>query len=237
MGVQQLNESSIVTEVPSVLAAAHELKSPLVLIRQLALQLEESPDSVSLERIKLTAERSLRLVESLTRSSRLDDALFECEPVSINALYTDVAHELYPLATALGQSIHVTMPSKNLIVVGNQTLLRSVLLGLCDNALSHNDANQPVVLSARRSGQMINAEVRDHGPDSQSLARIKRSIGRRPTPLSGRPRSSGLGLLIASQFAEYMQAELTLTRHHKGGATFGLRVPESGQLSLLGRVT
>lgn len=234
MGVQQLQEGVIVTEVPSVLAAAHELKSPLVLIRQLALQLEESPDSVSLERIKLTAERSLRLVESLTRSSRLADTLFECEPVSINALYTDVAHELTPLATALGQTINVRMPAKNLIVVGNQTLLHSVLLGLCDNALSHNDVTQPVVLSARRAGQSVSAEVRDYGPDSESLARLKRTIGKRPSPLSSRPRSSGLGLLIATQFAEYMQAELTLTRHRAGGATFGLRIPESGQLSLLG---
>ena len=70
----------------SLVAAAHELKTPLVLMRQLSIQLAQTDDprknTEIIERIRLTAERSLRLTDSLTKSARLADALFELEPPS-----------------------------------------------------------------------------------------------------------------------------------------------------------
>ena len=233
MGAQQGNDDQLWQSMPSLLAAAHELKSPLVLIRQLSLQLEESPDSVSLERIGLTAERSLRLVEGLTRSSRLEDTLFECEPISIQAFYEDVLHEVTPLAHALSQKIELDMPRRHLTVVANQTLLRSIILGLCDNALTHNDATKPVRLSARKQNGRVVTHVRDFGPYSPTLQKINSQIGKGTFPVGARPRSSGLGLMIARQFADHMNADLSLTRHRGGGSTFSVSLIESRQISLM----
>lgn len=221
------------SEVPSLLMAAHEIKAPLVLIRQLSLQLEEDIQSEHVERIKLTAERSLRLVESLTKVSRLEDGLFATEPIAIKVIYDEVAHELHPLARALGQDIVIDVPNRSLVAVANPMLLRSILLGLCDNALTHNQTSQPVILRAQRRGERIKLGVRDHGPATDSLKYIRRHLGKTMMPLSSRPRSSGLGLMIAGKFAKSMNAELSLVRHRQAGATFYLTIPESKQLSLV----
>lgn len=228
-----MSEGNIWNDVPTLLAAAHELKSPLVLIRQLALQLEDEGQSLAAERIRLTAERSLQLVEGLTRVARLDDALFECEPIQMASLYDEVAHEMAPLAHALTQSIHVTVPRGTLTVVGNRSLLRSVLLGLCDNALTHNNPTQPIVLGAYRTADRVVASVRDFGPETSQLSEVRRRLGTMPQTMSGRPRSSGLGLLIAEQFARHMDASLSLRRHRGAGVTFSVSLPASQQLSLL----
>lgn len=227
------HEGDIWSDMPTLLAAAHEMKAPLALIRQLALELEDVAENTTAERIRLTAERSLHLVESLTRVARLDDALFACEPIYLPSLYDEVAHDIEPLSRALGQSVRVVMQSRQLTVVGNRSLLRSVLLGLCDNALTHNQPHQPIVLSARSARSRVIASVRDFGPPSSQLRQIRRSIGVSAQPIRNRPRSSGLGLLIAEQFARHMNAELHLCRHRSRGATFSINLPASQQLSLL----
>lgn len=224
-------ESGIWHDVPSVLAAAHELKSPLVLIRQLTFQLGE--DDETARRIRLTAERSLQLVEGLTKVSRLQDALFESEPIYIPALYEEVAHELAPLARALDQRIEIHVPRAPVTVVGNRSLLRSVMLGLCDNALTHNDVTMPIELRATKAGDRVLAGVRDYGPQTIHLAEMKRRLGKSASPISTRPRSSGLGLMIAEQFARHMDAELQMRRHQTQGITLSLSLPASQQLSLL----
>ncbi len=227
------SEGNIWSDLPTVLAAAHEMKSPLVLIRQLALELEDMGENSTAERIRLTAERSLQLVEGLTRAARLDDAMFACEPIYLPSLYDEVAHEIEPLSRALGQSVRVVTPSNNMTAIGNHSLLRSVLIGLCDNALSHNQPDHPIVLSARSTGGRVVASVRDFGPNSLPLRHVRRNLGVTPLPISQRPRSSGLGLMIAERFARHMQAELHLRRHRDAGATFSIDLPASQQLSLL----
>ena len=224
-------ESGIWHDVPTVLAAAHELKSPLVLIRQMTFQLDEN-DPVA-NRIRLTAERSLQLVEGLTKVSRLEDTLFACEPIYLPALYDEIAHEMSPLAKALDQSIEIHVPKSQVTAIGNRSLLRSVLLWLCDNALTHNDVTRPIELRAARLGDRVIAGVRDYGPSTNHLPSIRRSIGKTPLPMTSRPRSSGLGLMIAEQFARHMDSELLLRRHQTHGVTLSLSLPASQQLSLL----
>lgn len=223
-------------DIPTLLAAAHELKSPLVLIRQLALQLQDNTEVTdeTAERIRLTAERSLGLVEGLTRAARLEDALFEVEPINVHELYDSVAHELGPLARALHQTIVTDVAGSAPCVIGNRSLLRSVLIGLCDNALTHNDPTKPIILLARQhQSDTIQLGIRDYGPRTAQLATIQQRLGS-PLPMQSRPRSSGLGLLIAEQFVRHMDARLSLVRHHGVGVTFHIDMPRSRQLSLLG---
>ncbi|HZJ34436.1 MAG TPA: hypothetical protein VFD55_00250, partial [Candidatus Angelobacter sp.] len=83
---ERLLNGPLTDGIPSLVAAAHELKSPLVLVRQLSLMLEDGSVPANeqkrmLRQISLTSERALRLTSDLTRSVRLADALFTLEPV------------------------------------------------------------------------------------------------------------------------------------------------------------
>lgn len=226
--------------LPSVLAAAHELKAPLVLLRQLSYQLEASgeltPDQkIVKERLRLTSERALRLVENITKTDRLEDAMFSLEPLQAHSVWQQVASEIDPLAQQLGQTLRLKVPKKPLLIVAHNDLLPAILMGLCDNALAHNPKGEKLTLSAAKSHDAIVFSVRDNGPkiDAKAFRELESKLGTGPQPLGSRPGSSGLGLWIAGAFAKAMSSNLTVTRHQAGGMTFSLHVPISSQLSLI----
>ena len=83
------SQSQIFGELSFVTTASHELKAPLALVRQLSLALERgniSPEEQQrlLRQITLTSERALRLTTDLSRASRLEDSLFELEPINLH---------------------------------------------------------------------------------------------------------------------------------------------------------
>ncbi|MDN5275955.1 MAG: putative Histidine kinase [Candidatus Saccharibacteria bacterium] len=233
--------SSVQYDVPSLVAAAHELKSPLVLVRQLALALEdatlsESQRAVLLEQITLTSERALRLTSDLTRSMRLDDALFQLEPINPVELCAQVAQELGPLYRAHNRRIVAKNYRHSLLLVANRDLLRRILLNFSDNALHYSTKGGAVVLSINSldQGKTIRLGVRDFGPALPiDIWRTLRSkLNTSPQTVHARPQSSGLGLYIASQFASQMHGSIGAIRH-RDGATFYVDMRASEQMSLL----
>ena len=221
------------------MAAAHELKTPLTLVRQLSLQLAETKDDAAraeiARRIRLTSERSLRLVDNLTRAARLESAMFEMEPVLLSGLCHEVVDELSPLSLALGQEFQIKVGKSPLVAVGNRDLLRSLVMGLVDNALQYNAPGASIEISTRIRRNEAELAVRDHGStmDLAEFRRLKESLGLRAMPIAARPLSSGLGLLIAQKFALAMNGHLSVERHRHGGLTFRAHLPASQQMSFV----
>lgn len=211
-----------------IIAAAHELKAPVALMRQLALELESS-SNLSREQINIlqqlifSAERSLRLTTSLTKSERLaNEGLFFSEPVNAQQLCEEVAHELTPLYKAHDRDIVVDARRRPPLVVANRELLHSILLHFGDNALHYANTKQAAFSVSQAAGR-VRVGLRDHG-----LVSPKNTAA----TLVGRPHGSGLGLKIAEQFAKAMDSSVGVTRH-RNGMTFYVRMLASEQLSLL----
>lgn len=224
--------------LPSLTTAAHELKTPLALIRQHSLALQTG-DEVLYDlanvaaQIELTAERSLRLIDDLTRVSSLEDALFELEPVNPVALCDEVVAELLPLYRAKGREIRTVRRKQPPLVVANRNLLRRVITNFADNALHYADDSYPVELTARMRGDHVRISVRDFGPGVDAgLRRLVQADASRPASASRRPASSGLGLYISRQFANAMNARVGVSRH-RDGASFFIELHGSTQMSLL----
>lgn len=223
---------------PSIVAAAHELKSPLALIRQLSFTIQNDPEHAAqnIDRIVLTAERALRLTSDITRQARLEDSFFVTEPLNAQMLLEEIAEEIMPLYRAHGRVISVVPHRTSPLVIANYDLLRRVLLGFSDNALQYADDQTPVELSLRThpSHRTVRLQVRDFGPAiaKNSLQQAGDLLGTRPVLASRRPSSSGLGLFLARQFATSMRATIGIVRH-RDGASFYIDVPASTQLSLL----
>lgn len=235
-------EGILFRDVPFLVTAAHELKSPLALMRQLALSLETDTLSDAertrvIRQITLTSERALRLTTDLSRSSRLEDSLFDLEPLNPQQLCEDVARELMPLYRANGREIRVlSSPRRAVLAVANRELLQRIMLNFGDNALHYADSQAPVELRASTydHGAKIRLGVRDHGPGvpSDMWQRLQAQLGKDALPLHMRPQSSGLGLYIAGQFARAMHGTIGVTRH-RDGATFYVDIDASSQLKLL----
>jgi signal transduction histidine kinase len=228
-------------EMPFAVAAAHELKAPLALIRQLSLSLEqgqwnEAEQRRMLRHITLTSEGALRLTTDLTKATRLEDGLFELTPLNPRELCEEVAHELSPLFKAKNRELRVAAGRRPILAVGNRDLLRRIIMNFSDNALQYTDTATPVTLHASsiNGGERIRISVRDFGPavPADVWQTVKRYLGKAPQTLHNRPGSSGLGLYIAGQFADAMNGEIGATRH-RDGATFYVELLSSRQLRLL----
>lgn len=239
---EQYFDATMFGGLPSLVVAAHELKAPLALVRQLSLTLEAGNVSVDeqrhmLRQISLTSERALRLTSDLTRSVRLPDALFTLEPINPQQLCEDVIRDLTPLFTAHDREIKLTSRRRSLLLVGNRDLLRRIIMNFSDNALNYTegDAKVEIKIDTRNAGQVIRLGVRDYGPAiSSDLFKSLRSklLVSSTTPIHARPQSSGLGLYIVGQFAAAMNGNMGVTRH-RDGATFYVDLLASKQLSLL----
>lgn len=234
-------DSHLAGELPFLVTASHELKSPLALVRQLALSLEggqvdEFERAEMVRQILLTSERALRLTTDLSRSARLEDSLFELEPLNPQTVCEEVAHEMTPLYKAKGREIRVTSRHRPRLAVANRELLRRIMLNFADNALHYADPDNPVELRAiSRSGEgQIRLSVRDYGPavPADMWKKLYANLGSTTQSLHMRPQSSGLGLLVAGQFARAMSGSIGATRH-RDGATFYVDIRASSQLSLL----
>lgn len=224
-------------EQPSLVAAAHEMKGPLALIRQLSFGLEGldlSPEQAELtRRIRLTSEQTLRLASDLTRAQRLEDSLFELEPIHPLALCDEIVDEMMPLVREHRRELRVVRRRQTPLVVANRELLRRIMMQFVTNALQYADDEQPIELRATFYRDTARLAVRDYGPGISADVWRRLEMNHATTQqIARRPESSGLGLYLSRQFAEAMAGKVGVTRH-RDGASFFVDLGISSQMSLL----
>lgn len=224
--------------LPSVAVAAHELKAPLALIRQLSLAIDEgvvTDDArVLQQQIRLTAERALRTVTDVSQAANMTPSLFPLEPVNPLAVCQQMAQEMAPMMRVYQRRVSWPRGGRvRHLVVANRTLLERIVANFVDNALRYSEASAAIQVKVGQRGDMMRLSVRDFGP-MMSRAEYRRLVNEMEQRKSvrTRPDSSGLGVFVASQFAKAMGGQIGLIRH-RDGLTFYVDMPLSRQLSLL----
>jgi signal transduction histidine kinase len=230
-------------DMQGLVAAAHELKTPLAIISHLASALEDgsftTPEQqqATLRRIQLSAERTQRLIHGLTTSYRLGNQLgfgLDLQPVNITQVCEEVAHEITPFAQAQQQHLELVLGRRAQLVVGDRELLHSIMFNLIDNALRHTPPETSVRMHVRRLSQRVRVCVHDDGPGlhPSDISNLAVRIGKQTQPISTRSSGSGLGLYIAGQLAAAMGGQIGVGRV-ASGADFHVDLLHSRQLSLI----
>ena len=108
-----------------------------------------------------------------------------------------------------------------------------MLANFLENALRYSEPSATVRVKLQRRGDVLRMGVRDFGP-MMSLREYRQLLDEMALRKSvrTRPESSGLGVYVASQFAQAMNGEIGLIRH-RDGLTFYVDVPLSRQMSWL----
>ena len=233
-------ESEVSGVDASAVVIAHELKAPLSLVRQLALVLEmkDSPTPEEVHRtsgqIVATSERALRQVYDLLKLARLEDGLFEMEPVNPRSVCDAVARELWNLFRFNRRELEIDYRNKHRLAVAHPQMLHSVVYNFCLNAMHYGGEDLPAKMIVRDKGDCIRIEVRDYGPTipTKIWREIKDGFVRRPLEIAMRPGSSGMGLYIAGKFANHMHSNFGLVRH-RDGTSFYIDLAVSRQLSMV----
>ena len=222
-------------EVDGILVAAHELKAPLAVLRQLALSLpgmETSGEHIRSEMVSVS-ERAIKQVNDLTKMRRLEDGLFEMEPVAVREVCDAVSQELDYLFKYNRRDLCVKYTNRARLVTANRDLLYSVVYNFLLNAMHYSGDETRAELTVRDFRDKVKVLVRDYGPalPMDVWREMKRGWIEKPTSIAMRPGSSGLGLFIASRFSRYMGAKVGAVRH-RDGTSFYVELPISKQASL-----
>jgi len=221
------------------MAAAGELLSPLILLRQLGLaissdNLTEEERRLLGQRLTLTTERALRTASSLGMATATQQPL-QLEPINPVTVCQEVIHELAPLFTAHGQNIVLQPRARVPLLVADRHVLQQILLSFGDNALHYGAAGYPIRITISGHGAYVRIGVRDYGPavPIDVWQRVEERIARRaPAPIATRPTTSVISLIAARRLAELMGSAVGLIRH-RDGATFYVDLRVSTQMSLL----
>jgi len=229
----------MVSEVKSFLVAAHELKAPLSLVRQLALSLqldldENSRDRICHQMVNVT-DRALLQVNDLAKVARLEDGLFQMEPVSVRGVCESVVRDVEPLFGYDRKKLTLRYKNRQKLAVANADLLYSVVYNFCANAIHYSQADTTSIMTVSDTSGAIRIDVRDYGPalPPKIWHQLQDHVVNAPMSISMRPGSSSLGFYIATQFARYMRADFGAVRHHDG-TSFFVELPVSTQLCLFG---
>jgi len=208
--------------------AAHELRTPVAVIRaraEQALLTPEAPAAEALHAIERAAQRASVTIADMLELARLEARRerFEREPLRLDLLLEQVVEEHRDVAAAAGVQIH--LDATEAVVLGDERLLARAIANLVENATRYgaDGGATEIDLASDRGAAVIT--VRDRGPGVPPAQQA--AIFDRFHRASGTAGGSGLGLPIARLIAETHQGTLALLPAGDDipGATFVLRLP------------
>jgi K+-sensing histidine kinase KdpD len=210
-------------------SVSHDFRTPLAVILASASALGDLFDDIDrsgredlLATIQEEAERLNRFIANLLQISKLETGVVKVSSAEVNIaeVVDEVARRCARGRNAERLRIGICEPG--LFVRGDPILLEHAIGNVVENALRFSEAEQSVVLSGRKAGDMVRLDVTDNGPgvDPADIERIFEKFfqsGPRRLESSG----AGLGLSIARGLLEAMQGRIS-AENRAGGR--GLRV-------------
>jgi two-component system, OmpR family, sensor kinase len=216
--------------------ASHELRTPLAIIRgeaEVSLQKQTRTEEEYRESIEVIRQEGVRLshiVEDLFTLARADAGQYR---LNITTFYLD------ELVNEAARAVRTLIANKklefehqtdeNLIITGDETLLRRLLIILLDNAIKYAKPNGKVSLECAEHGSHYKIEVANTGNPIPETERIKifERFYRADKARSHKDdyalgTGAGLGLSIGTWIARVHQGKLELVRSDESGTVFAV---------------
>ncbi len=191
---------------------AHELRTPLAMIRSSLDNLEQAEDRTAVtrysERARAGSERLNRILQAMSQATRIEDSLASeaLEALDLRAFleaYLEARRDSCP-----SRRFRLNGPSGPVIIQAAPDLLAQLLDKLIDNAVDFSPDQSTIRLTIRSEHDRIVLDLDNEGPplppDHATLFEAMVSI--RPTRRGG--VHLGLGLTIARLIADHHQARL-----------------------------
>ncbi|MBD2871863.1 sensor histidine kinase [Paenibacillus arenilitoris] len=222
-------EHSFNQQARFVSAAAHELRTPLSILRT---NLEVAGDGDGIDPsewrdYKATTERTLTRLESLTEDLLLladgtyDREHGEHQVVELADILADVTSFMEPVAVKYGVTLHLTEPCAAL-VKGEESFLFLVFRNLLDNAIRYNRTGGNVTLQVSQEDGRVAVRVSDTGKGipRASWELIFERFYRIDSSRARRSGGAGLGLSIVRHLLALFQGTAELETSSESGSVF-----------------
>jgi PAS domain S-box-containing protein len=208
--------------------AAHELKTPLAVIKAYAQLLgrREPAERPALAVIERQVDRLTRLVQHLLDSSRLrlDAGAGHPEPFDLAALAREVAEHMRPSSPAHQLAVEAAGP---VVVVADRARIGRVITSLVENAVRFSPGGGPVLLRVAAADGEARCSVADEGVgipverQAHVFQRYYRAHAGTPQDYGG----LGLGLEMSREVVERQGGRMWFESAPGAGSTFHFGLP------------
>jgi len=207
---------------------SHEIKNPLSSLRS-AVETAARVDDPEKQRrllaiVQEDVQRLDRLITDISAASRLDAELsrLDTERLDLGAMLQSIAG-IEAETKSGGPGLSVDARAGQFFVFGNEGQLVQVFRNLIENAVSFSPGDGAIVISVRRQGDEIIADVADDGrgiPEGKEEAIFERFYTERPDSEKFGTHS-GLGLSISRQIVEAHGGRLVARNRRASGRVIG----------------
>jgi signal transduction histidine kinase len=222
------NEEAVSSVTRFTADAAHELRTPVTVIRtaaELALRHPRSPEShrQTLEVIRLETEQMTELIEQLLVLARGDAGQwqFQFDSVFPDAVLRHLHRTISSLAESKGIHVDWVVPDQPPIIRADESALRRLIMILADNAVKYTPSGGCITVRLLAVESQCAIEVSNTGTGIRPkdlphvFERFYRG-DRARTPGTG----IGLGLAIARTIVEAHGASIAVISTAETGTTF-----------------
>jgi signal transduction histidine kinase/CheY-like chemotaxis protein len=216
---------------------SHEIRTPMNAILGFAQLMQESELSnrqrAHLDSVQRAARALLRILNDILDYSKIEAGRLDLEvaPVDLADLLAGVVDLFSFQVSDKGLQLEVRVdPALPLVVLGDATRLRQVLVNLVGNALKFTESGC-IQVDIERGSQAgpdltLAVAVRDSGigMNPEQLSRIFSAFTQADTSITRRFGGTGLGLSISSQLVALMGGVLSAESQLGEGSTFRFTV-------------
>ena len=200
--------------------SAHELRTPITILRARVGKMEEGPLKFEIERDVLRVQT---IVEQMLLLAQIKErGRIEPETIDLYEVVLAVAADYVPIAIDNDREIHFEAPSRRVRALGLRWSVESIVTNLIANAVRAEPKGGAVIVRVLPECAI---EVVDHGSgvDDADRRRIFEPFWRKDDATPG----TGLGLAIVRELVELHGGDIDVEETPGGGATFKVRLPEA----------
>ncbi|TGQ64942.1 MAG: HAMP domain-containing histidine kinase [Mesorhizobium sp.] len=197
--------------------AAHELRTPIAILRTRAELLKQEPQSM---RLLHDIERLSHLAQQLLDHQLLDRPMDQRQIVDLADLVSRVAADFAPLAIEAGYDLAFEPSPDKAHVEVNVLQIERALANLVRNAIEHGGGGGTITIAINGTGGV---EVRDEGPGIP--ADEHENVFEPFYRLQPQSRGAGLGLNLARQIALLHDGTIRILTGSWRGARIRMDLP------------
>src|SRR3990167_2530633 len=211
--------------------AAHELRTPLAVLRIHAQNAQQAPDpedrAKALQQLEHGVERATRVVTQLLTLARLEPAAVQLAmaPLDLAALAREELAELTPLALDHQQELEFEAEGSDFQLLADGPSLGTLLQNLLGNALQYTPTGGRIRVLLQGQPEALLLRVQDSGPGVP--AELREKLFERFFR-QGMGQGAGLGLSIVRRVVELHSGEIELLDSPLGGLDVLVRLPRHG---------